>query len=458
MSAFDRSVKYFDTSAWISSAVDVFRSIPRDRSYAECGSFSFEVARERGLCESKSDWLILTNRLLSEKHQNEFRIRSGSSHHWHLATNMKIRSAINAARKSMRGARRVLSLADVQRIAGATVSEIKGVIESMMMLGEFADGMFDSTEAFSFASQSHRASMVAGNFAPEYPLNALEGLYAPLGRELGTGAWGSVSTHALTHDTVWAARGVDVAIKIIPERHLKRMAETSDDAVVRKRFLREFEIGQRHDSGRLAKTYDVLRTNIRGYSTTPQPHYVLAMEYVKGSTLSVDVVEQFDLKRRFRVALDLAKAVGEFHEIGVHRDIKPANALLRENSEHDVVLVDYGIAKGVDDDTLTDTDANFSPLYASPQQLQSPLDSQRSDDVYSLGLSIAELLLAKKPFRDTRRHDLYRRKIAGGYHDDALKLLNMDAAALVLEMTLPDRAGRPKTAEVIGRLAEISAE
>lgn len=100
-----------------------------------------------------------------------------------------------------------------------------------------------------------------------------------------------------------------------------------------------------------------------------------------------------------RVALDLAmglaRGVAALHDAGlVHRDIKPENAMLVDGR---VVLIDFGLARGGNVTTLTQSGALIGSLaYMSPEQLHGAPSTQRSD-VYCLGATLFFLLTGHPP-------------------------------------------------------------
>ena len=96
---------------------------------------------------------------------------------------------------------------------------------------------------------------------------------------------------------------------------------------------------------------------------------------------------------------DVAEALAHAHAQGVvHRDIKPSNILVRRDGR--ALLFDFGLARGDDDESLTLTgDFAGTPHYVSPEQVAPR--GRRVDartDIYSLGVTLYELLTLRRPF------------------------------------------------------------
>ncbi len=105
-----------------------------------------------------------------------------------------------------------------------------------------------------------------------------------------------------------------------------------------------------------------------------------------------------------------AEALEYAHQVGViHRDVKPANLLL-ENGTH-LWVADFGLALMQEDSGLTRSGELLGTLaYMSPEQTQghSALIDHRTD-IYSLGVSLYELLTLQRPFQETSKADLITR-------------------------------------------------
>ena len=207
-------------------------------------------------------------------------------------------------------------------------------------------------------------------------------------RVLGVGGMG----------VVVAAHHVDlddrVAIKfLLPE------ALHNGEAVAR--FAREAQAAVKIKSEHVARVTDV------GRLENGAPYIV--MEYLEGLDLSAWLQQRgrLPVDQAVEFVLQACEAIAEAHSLGiVHRDLKPANLFVirRPDGGLSVKVLDFGIAKrtgaaGAAAAAITSTAAVMgSPLYMSPEQLNSSKDADARTDVWALGVILHELLSGDSPF------------------------------------------------------------
>lgn len=109
-----------------------------------------------------------------------------------------------------------------------------------------------------------------------------------------------------------------------------------------------------------------------------------------------------------RIVADIADAMSYAHRHGVlHRDVKPSNILLDETGV--VWVTDFGLAKHEDHDGVTNTGDIVGTLrYMAPEQFSGDTDSR--SDIYSLGLTLYELLTLTPAYTEVRHGPLIQQK------------------------------------------------
>jgi serine/threonine-protein kinase len=178
----------------------------------------------------------------------------------------------------------------------------------------------------------------------------------------------------------------------------------------------------------------------------------VAMEYVDGEPIDRWCrARGFDVRARVRLFLDVIEAVDHAHRaLILHRDLKPSNVLVTVDGQ--VKLLDFGIAKSLDDPAPGLTATSIGPLtpeYASPEQLDGrPLTI--ASDVYALGLLLFQLLTGRLPVEDPGRalSASERRRLT---ETPSRPSIVLDAAALAL----PDAERRRWMKQIDGDLDRV---
>ncbi len=136
----------------------------------------------------------------------------------------------------------------------------------------------------------------------------------------------------------------------------------------------------------------------------------LVMNYSRGLSLQKRLSDSgaMELREILRIGMQAAKGLAAAHAQGiVHRDIKPANILLDPNVER-VQLMDFGLARAVDDASLTRSGTLAgTPQYMSPEQARAEAVDHRSD-LFSLGSVMYAMCTGHTPFRAESSYSVLR--------------------------------------------------
>jgi hypothetical protein len=179
---------------------------------------------------------------------------------------------------------------------------------------------------------------------------------------------------------------------------LLNVENTTDASVAR--FEREVQLTSQLSHPNTIAIFD--------YGRTPEGVFYYAMEYLDGITLE-DLVRRHGPQHEGRVIHILQQVCGslaEAHGVGlVHRDIKPANLVLTQRGgAYDFVKVlDFGLVKAIDNDRQASLTAAGSltgtPLYLSPEAVQTPDHVDHRSDLYAVG-AVGYFLLTGTPVFD----------------------------------------------------------
>jgi len=191
---------------------------------------------------------------------------------------------------------------------------------------------------------------------------------------------GGMSSVYRAHDSLLERH---VALKILHEQY------NSDEDFV-ERFKREARSVAQLQHPNIVTVIDRGEEDGRQY---------IVFEYIEGENLKEHVVRKgrLEVNDALEVAAEVARALAFAHEHGlIHRDVKPQNVLL--NGDGRPKVTDFGIARTVDVDGMTQTGTVLGTSnYIAPEQAS----GQRVDahsDVYALGVVLYELLAGDVPF------------------------------------------------------------
>lgn len=198
--------------------------------------------------------------------------------------------------------------------------------------------------------------------------------------------------------TVYVVRHGDdlFAMKVLGGQRFKITAQ------LRERFARETAILSKVEHANVIRVLDAPTVN-----GAP----AIVMELAEGGSLyqTLQRIRRVPLPTAVGWIEQILSGVSAIHKRGiVHRDLTPKNILFRKDGS--VAIADFGIARSVDDATLTGShDVMGSLLYISSQQREKPHTAARRDDVYSLGQIFFHVVTGLIPHGGVRSPRSHRR-------------------------------------------------
>lgn len=190
----------------------------------------------------------------------------------------------------------------------------------------------------------------------------------------------------------------------------------------------------------VVRYYDVLESDLHG------GFLFLVMEFISGHSLADEMKDRgpLDAGVLMQVARRVLQGLKAAHDKkAFHRDLSPDNIILRDGDPEQATLIDFGIAKDVNDGAKTVVGGGFAGKYqyASPEQMEGRVD-QRSD-LYSLGMTLVGAYRGQAPLHGSSMMEIVKAKaekpdlsdMSGPLHD------------LVSHLVEPDPADRLQTAD-----------
>lgn len=256
---------------------------------------------------------------------------------------------------------------------------------------------------------------------------ALQQRFKPI-RLLGQGGMGSVF---LANDERLSRL---VALKLV----------RNSGAVDPRRFLFEARAQAKVDHERVCRVYEV--GEIEG-------ELYISMQFIDGPPLS-QMLDILTVEQKVMLVRDTALGVNAAHQVGlIHRDLKPSNIIVEgEPDNYRAFVVDFGLARSVQDEvTLTGTVLG-SPPYMAPEQARGETNNlDRRTDVYSLGATLYTALTKVHPIEGANPLET----LANVIHSTPKPLtaikrnIPSDLEAIVLQCLQKERSDRYSSARAL---------
>uniref|UniRef100_A0A7N0ZXQ5 non-specific serine/threonine protein kinase n=2 Tax=Kalanchoe fedtschenkoi TaxID=63787 RepID=A0A7N0ZXQ5_KALFE len=166
--------------------------------------------------------------------------------------------------------------------------------------------------------------------------------------------------------------------------------------------------------------------------------------------------QMMDIKRRLRMALDVAKGMNYLHRLNppiVHRDLKTSNLLVDRNWT--VKVGDFGLSRLKNSTFLTAKSGRGTPQWMAPEVLRNEPSNEKSD-VFSFGVILWELVTESVPWSE-----LNSLQVVGvvGFMDRRLEIpdgINPQISSIINDCWQTNPGQRPSFEEIIKRMGRIN--
>jgi eukaryotic-like serine/threonine-protein kinase len=222
-------------------------------------------------------------------------------------------------------------------------------------------------------------------------------------REIGKGGMCRV------YEAIHGDLGKTVALKVLNQQFM-------DTPVVVERFLLEGRNASKVRHRNAIEVFDVGEDDGIVF---------LAMEHLQGEDLLQRLKREgvLSVSQTIETLLPAMAALVEAHEAGVvHRDLKPANIFLARDRRGnlEVRVLDFGIAKAIDDDLQRQHHTNVgatigTPLYLAPELVRSGRSASPKSDQFALGVVLYQCVTGRVPFRGNTAFETYELIVEGKY-------------------------------------------
>ncbi len=180
-------------------------------------------------------------------------------------------------------------------------------------------------------------------------------------------------------------------------------------------------------------------------------NWFMVQEYARGITLRELISQAGPLPegRALHIFSQIADALSYAHAKGIiHRDVKPSNIMVDVWNHDAVKVMDFGIARLMNDIHLTQTGETIGTIhYMSPEQVVATKEIDHRSDIYSTGVVLYEMLSGQLPFRASSSSNYHiQDAIVNQELPDPRELvpdISAGTVSLVYSLTMKDRERRP---------------
>jgi serine/threonine-protein kinase len=228
--------------------------------------------------------------------------------------------------------------------------------------------------------------------------------------------------------------GREVAIKLIDR-------SISNDPMSTRRFLREAHLASQLSHPNTISVFD--------FGQMPDGRLFTAMELLRGRTLGRELrmAGAFPLARIVRIGTQLCDALEAAHaQRIVHRDLKLDNVMLLDAGNDHIKVLDFGLAKTLDDKSTQATAAGIvvgTPRYIAPETAMTG-EATPASDMYAVGVMLGELALAAPLWEGTSLSAILQFQLQP---QPIVQTVPRPLRDIVARLLAPRPQGRPSAAE-----------
>ncbi|MEX0818831.1 MAG: serine/threonine-protein kinase [Pirellulaceae bacterium] len=262
-------------------------------------------------------------------------------------------------------------------------------------------------------------------------------------RQLGEGAWTDVYQARPTSSP--RETTADYVVKLLKPK-------CQNDPLAIQLLQREVFVAQQVRHPHLASIL---------WAHTDSPPRFLVMPYIDGVSAAEALREtrHFITPQALWIVRQTAEGLQSLHEQGwLHGDVKPANIVVSANGH--ATLVDLGLARSLDASRTPEEALTGSMSYACPETFTPHIPFGPGSDIYSLGITLYEMLTGSCPFLDQDPTELAAAHLIRPLPDPRLAVpqLSPRVCRLLRRMLAKDPLRRPDVQELIESLVDLEVE